>query len=62
MFWVIRNNEVALLGTKMNKKVKKKKKRKGYFFHVWNAVLSTLNLVIRLNFNWPRHAHARILV
>ena len=54
-----------MLGIKMSKKVKKKKKekeRKGYFFHVWNAVLSTLNLVIRLNFNWLRHAHARILV
>ena len=54
-----------MLGTKMSEKVKrkkKKKKRKGYFFHVWNAVLSTLNLVIRLNFNWLRHAHARILV
>ena len=28
MFYVIRNNEVALLGTKMSKKVKKKKKEK----------------------------------
>ena len=50
-----------MLGIKMSKKVKKKKKMR-LFFHFWNAVLSTLNLVIRLNFNWLRHAHARILV
>ena len=56
-----------MLGIKMSKKVKKKKEKKRkekkrLFFCVWNAVLSTLNLVIRLIFNWLRHAHARILV